>query len=244
MRYLVLSDIHANIEALEAVLAAAGGQYGAVLSLGDLVGYGPNPNEVVTRIRELGPQLALVGNHDLAALGQLDLEMFNPYAREAAEWTAWCLASESRSYLSGIEPSAAGENVELFHASPRDPVWEYMEEGWQGRPNFAAFQAPLAFVGHTHVPRVFVLDESGGVTVGVPGAGETLQLEPGNRYIVNPGGVGQPRDGDPRAAYGIWDSEAATFNFERVPYDVPVTQGKIREAGLPEILAARLPLGH
>lgn len=244
MRYLVLSDIHANLEALEAVLAAAEGKYDAVLSLGDIVGYGANPNEAVSRVRDLEPVRSLVGNHDLVAIDRLDTESFNTHARAAAEWTSPILTPEARSYLEGIAPHDSGEGFELFHASPRDPIWEYMEETWQGSPNFEAFDAPLSFVGHTHVPRVFDEGPDGRVTVRKPAAGETLHLKSDLRYIINPGGVGQPRNGDPRAAYGIWDTDDCTFEFERVPYDVETTQRKIREAGLPEILAARLPHGR
>lgn len=243
MRYLVISDIHANLEALEAVLEAASGDYGAVLSLGDQVGYGPNPNEVVERVQALHPEHSLLGNHDIAALGELDLELFNPFAREAAEWTASQLRPEIRAHLESLEPRSSASAFELFHASPRDPVWEYMEAPWQGPPNFEIMVSDLGMVGHTHVPRIF-RDVHGQVRVVEPDAGEVLALAPGQRLIVNPGGVGQPRDGNPRAAYAIYDSDAQTIEFHRVPYPVDITQQKIRAAGLPRILADRLAVGY
>jgi diadenosine tetraphosphatase ApaH/serine/threonine PP2A family protein phosphatase len=243
VRYLVISDIHANLEALEAVLDAASGEYDAVLSLGDQVGYGPNPNEVIERVLALEPEHSLVGNHDLAALGDLDLALFNPFAREAAEWTARQLRPEFKAQLKALQPQVASNQFELFHASPRDPVWEYMESAWQGPPNFEIMGSDLAMVGHTHVPRIFRASQ-GRVTVFEPDPDEVVPLISGERLIINPGGVGQPRDGDPRASFAIYDVSAQTITFRRVPYEIEVTQRKIHEAGLPQILAERLPLGR
>ncbi|MGI8826279.1 MAG: metallophosphoesterase family protein [Chloroflexota bacterium] len=243
MRYLVLSDVHANLEALEAVLADAPA-YEAVLSLGDLVGYGPNPNECVERVRSLPNLTSLVGNHDLAALGELDLAAFNAYASSSAEWTARRLDSEVRSYLGSLAPSLGCDGAFLAHASPRDPVWEYLETPDQGPANFHRFESALGFVGHTHVPRVFQETSSDEPShVVMPGKDDEIDLGDGVRRIVNPGGVGQPRNGDPRAAYGIWDTEARTFAFRRVPYSFEITQTKIRSAGLPHVLAERLAHG-
>lgn len=239
----MISDIHANLEALEAVLDAASGEYEAVLSLGDQVGYGPNPNEVVERVQALRPKHSILGNHDLAALGELDLELFNPFARQAAEWTASRLWPEIRAHLQGLEPQSSASTFELFHASPRDPVWEYMEAPWQGPPNFEILVSDLALVGHTHVPRVFRATR-GQISVFQPDADDMLAMGAEERLIVNPGGVGQPRDGDPRAAFAIYDSDAETVTFRRVPYAIEVTQRKILGAGLPKILAERLPLGR
>jgi diadenosine tetraphosphatase ApaH/serine/threonine PP2A family protein phosphatase len=246
MRYLVLTDVHANFEALTAVLDDAG-DYDAVLCLGDLIGYGPNPNECVQRVRELPNLTCLVGNHDLAALGGIDLSSFNPFAREAAKWTAEQLAPEVREYLQQLEPARLeGHEFALAHASPRDPIWEYMEAEPQGPPNFKMFQAAVCFVGHTHVPRVFLEMRKGDsvfANIVMPDAGDEMELKNGARKIVNPGGVGQPRNGDPRAAYGIWDTDSDIFTFKRVPYPVEVTQIKIRLAGLPIGLAQRLQFG-
>jgi len=245
MRYLVLTDIHANLEALEAVLEDAG-DYDAVLCLGDLVGYGPNPNECVERVRELPDLTCLAGNHDWAALGKLDLSTFNSEARKAAEWTRDQLRDDVSAFLGELPPKLETEDFALAHGSPRDPIWEYLVVDYQGPPNFEEFSAPFCFVGHTHVPRTFVETKNGSnvhVEVQMPGAGDEVDLADGDRRIVNPGGVGQPRNGDPRAAYGIWDSETGIFTFRRVPYNVSATQKKIQKAGLPGVLGTRLRLG-
>lgn len=250
MKHLVISDVHANLEALEAVLVDAG-DYDAVLCLGDLAGYGPNPNEVVALIRELPSLVALSGNHDLAALGAVDLDLFNPVARVSAEWTAAQLYGKSREYLNTLMPAkrldlqttpSPLEALFLAHASPRDPVWEYMEETWQGPPNFELFEETAALVGHTHVPRVFE-ETQGPSRVIVPREGHSVNLIEGPRRIVNPGGVGQPRDGNPDAAYGVLDDATGLFEFRRIAYQIDKTQEKILRAGLPRQLAQRLALG-
>jgi diadenosine tetraphosphatase ApaH/serine/threonine PP2A family protein phosphatase len=242
MRYLVLSDTHANLEALETVLGDAP-EHDAVIFLGDLVGYGPNPNEVVERIRDIPNLTTLLGNHDWAALGRLDLNTFNPYARAAAEWTMETLTEENTAYLASLEGRLDLPDMTLAHASPRDPIWEYLESPFQGPPNFEAFETRLCLVGHTHVPRVFVETDSEEFSrVFGTTADQELALDDG-RMIVNPGGVGQPRDGDPRAAYGILDTERNVFLFRRVAYPVEETQRKMIEAGLPGALAQRLSYG-
>jgi diadenosine tetraphosphatase ApaH/serine/threonine PP2A family protein phosphatase len=243
MRYLLITDIHANLEALEAVLDDSPA-YDAVVCLGDIVGYGGSPNECVALVRALPGLICLKGNHDLAALGEIDVAEFNDYARTAAVWTGNELSPEAKTWLGHLESWRSLPDWYLAHASPRDPVWEYMESEDQGPPNFSVFQQRLCFVGHTHVPRIFY--ESDGLSrtpVSQPKAGETLQLRQGSRAIVNPGGVGQPRDRDPRAAYGIVDAESAQITFCRVQYPIEVAQRKILEAGLPEPLARRLSIG-
>jgi diadenosine tetraphosphatase ApaH/serine/threonine PP2A family protein phosphatase len=243
MRYLVISDIHANLEALEAVLAAAG-EWDAVICLGDLVGYGPNPNQCVHRVRELPNLTCIIGNHDVAALGRIDLDLFNPYAKFAALWTQREMTTETRAFLESLEQIATIDSVTLVHGSPRDPVWEYLERPSQAPENFARLTTPFCFVGHTHVPRVFTQNpENRHYDVWVPSENETVRLDDGIRRILNPGGVGQPRDGDPRAAFALYDSDAAQFVFRRVPYDIATTQRKMREAGLPSPLAERLAYG-
>jgi diadenosine tetraphosphatase ApaH/serine/threonine PP2A family protein phosphatase len=245
MRFLVFGDVHANLEALEAVLEDSGPMDGAIC-LGDLVGYGPNPNECVERVRALPELTCLVGNHDLAAIGGLDLAMFNDYARVAAEWTSEQLEDGTRAFLGGLESSLGRDEFYLAHASPQDPVWEYLEWPEHGPPNFRAFSQAFCFVGHTHVPRVFVeaANEAKPSQVTHAGDGDALALSDGLRRIVNPGGVGQPRDGDPRAAYGIYDAQSGEFVFKRVSYPLETTQRKIRAAGLPAILAYRLQYGE
>lgn len=240
MPHLILSDIHANLEALEAVLVDAG-PVDNVIFLGDLVGYGPNPNEVVELVRALPDLTALVGNHDLAALGEVDIELFNPVAARAARWTTEQLSAENAQYLASLPPRGVSHDFYLAHASPRDPVWEYLEDGRQGPPNFRLFPNAAALVGHTHVPRIFDEIEAEAPSR-VYGArhGDTIRLQ-GPRRILNPGGVGQPRDGDPRAAYALLEDDR--FTFRRVPYPIEETQRKIEDAGLPHELAARLAYG-
>lgn len=241
-RLLVLSDIHANLEALEAVLADAP-KHDAVLCLGDLVGYGPNPNECVARVRALPHLTVLIGNHDLAALGLTDLDEFNPVARAAAVWTGDALTTENRQYLGALQPTAVTGDYFLAHGSPRDPVWEYLETNSAARQSFKLFSEPVCFVGHTHVPRVLAEGDHGSGLVRPMLAGRHIDVLGRPRLIINPGGVGQPRDGDPRAAYGLWDTESARFTFCRVPYPLEETQRKIIAAGLPAQLAQRLSVG-
>ena len=241
MRYLVLADIHANLEAMDAVLADAP-PFDEVLFLGDLVGYGPNPNEVADRLRSIPRMTAIVGNHDWAALGKLDTAEFNPLARQAAEWTATQMRPDVRAFLDVLEPVTGAHSMVMAHGSPRDPIWEYLESEFQGPASFASFQGPICLVGHTHVPRVFLDQPEGRTLVFDVREGDVLDLSTG-RLIVNPGGVGQPRDGDPRAAYGLLDTDERSFTFYRVQDPVDVTQKKMLEAGLPEPLAARLELG-
>jgi diadenosine tetraphosphatase ApaH/serine/threonine PP2A family protein phosphatase len=243
MRYLVIADIHANLEALEAVLTDAP-PHDATLCLGDIVGYGADPNACVERVRGLPGLICLAGNHDLAGLGRVDLDLFNDYAREAAIWTGKTMTEDVRAFLNGLQPARSEPNWYLAHASPRDPIWEYMEHDFQGPPNFAEFEQPVCFVGHTHVPRVFLLDAAKKrVDVALPRPGSVMRLDNGLRDIVNPGSVGQPRDHDPRAAYGLLDAGAGEFTFRRVSYPIKEAQRKIEDAGLPEALAYRLSIG-
>lgn len=243
MKYLVLSDVHANVEALEAVLNDCG-SFDGVLFLGDLVGYGPNPDECVACLRDLPNVTALIGNHDLAALGRLDLSAFNHQARAAAMWTAARMSDGTREYLRRLSTTAEVGAYLLAHGSPRDPVWEYLETVDQAAASFSVFAGDLCFVGHTHVPRVFTRDagEETHAVRELPACG-TLSLTVGSRFIINPGGVGQPRDGDPRAAYAEWDTVGGAIEFRRVPYPIEATQTKILDAGLPPPLAYRLSAG-
>jgi diadenosine tetraphosphatase ApaH/serine/threonine PP2A family protein phosphatase len=243
MRYLVLSDIHANLEALEAVIAVAGEVDGTIF-LGDLVGYGPNPNECAALLTALPRLTGVIGNHDLAALGGLDLETFNTQARAAAEWTQVEMNGATRDYLQALGQVEEFETYTAVHGSPADPVWEYLESRSQAPASFARFITSVCFNGHTHVPRVFTqTPETKEIDVFVPTPTLTLGLTDGVRRIVNPGSVGQPRDGDPRAAFGTLDATTGEFQFRRVEYDIATTQSKITEAGLPEDLAVRLMHG-
>jgi diadenosine tetraphosphatase ApaH/serine/threonine PP2A family protein phosphatase len=241
MRVAVISDIHANAHALEATLAAVDeAAVDAVWCLGDLVGYGPRPNECVAVVRERA-DVCLVGNHDLGVLGRIDLEDFTPDAARAARWSAERLEPELREWLESLEPQAEVEGAQLFHASARDPVWEYVlgeEAAWA---SLQMTTAPVVLVGHSHVPLALLLRD-GGVAGGIAPGGAEVELADA-RWLLNPGSVGQPRDGDPRAAWLLLDQDAAHAEWRRVEYDVAATQAEIREAGLPEPLAGRLASG-
>jgi len=246
MRYLVISDIHANHVALEAVLEDAESLYDEVWCLGDLIGYGPQPNECVETIRDLGG-LAIAGNHDWAVLGKLDIDHFNRDARHALLWTRSVLTADNQDYLDRLEVSLVEEEVfTLVHGSPRYPVWEYILYPEVAQVNFAHFATPYCLVGHTHSPMVF-LETRGDPKryyVEVPMFNNGPQSLPSVRMILNPGSVGQPRDGDARSAYGILDTETATFDFRRVPYDVEKTQQQMIHLEFAPRLVGRLGLGH
>ncbi len=241
MRYLVISDIHANLVALEAVLQDAPAGWQQIWCLGDVVGYGPNPNECVERLNEYD-HLCLSGNHDWAVLGKLDINYFNNEARTAIRWTQDVLSSENRQYLSALAPLTIVEPFTLVHASPRQPVWEYLLDEVIVAQNMALLQTHYCFAGHTHAPVIFTEMATDDIRAAFPAPGETLQLGE-KRVIINPGSVGQPRDSDPRAAYGILDTEGLTWEYHRVAYDVAETQQRMRQHGLPHRLIARLELG-
>jgi len=243
MQVVVLSDIHANLEALDAVLAHAG-SWDELWFLGDIVGYGPDPTACIRRLRDAAPAFWLAGNHDLAALGTLDISQFNPEARRSAEWTAERLDDEDRSILEALMPAAQppGMGVALVHGSPRHPVWEYILNAVTAAENFPHFDVGLCLFGHTHVPVAYEEGVDGALRLALAPGGP-LRLEVGSRYLVNPGSVGQPRDGDPRASYARFDAGARTIALHRVPYDIRATQAKILAAGLPERLAGRLDFG-
>jgi len=244
MKYLVLSDIHANLEALDAVLAAAGG-YDHALVLGDLVGYGANPDEVIDRIRALPSATLIRGNHDKVATGLDSVEGFNHLARYAIQWTAARLAPENRDWLAALPagPTAIDQLVEICHGSPFDED-VYIFDDLDGRRAFNVMTRPLCLFGHTHVPAAFRFD--GEMTAIGPPRGDRFRvtLDEGATYLVNCGAVGQPRDGDPRAAFGILDVAARSLTVMRVQYDLAAAQAKIIEAGLPDVLAQRLAIGR
>ena len=208
--------------------------------LGDLVGYGPRPNPCCVAV-ERRASLCLAGNHDLGVLGTLDLSEFTGDAVTAARWTRGVLAEGSRAFLESLQPQGRREGVELFHASPRDPVWDYVLSAEAAGAAFEFTEAPLVLVGHSHVPLAITLDD-GVLDGGVAPAGTQTQLGSGRR-LLNPGSVGQPRDGDPRAAWLLLDAEAGHASFRRVEYDVSRTQAELRERGLPDALAERLAHG-
>lgn len=241
MRYLVISDIHANLVALEAVLQDAQDEWDHVWCLGDIVGYGPDPNGCVELLRQYDP-LSLSGNHDWAVLGKLDVNSFNGDARLAIRWTQDALSEENRQYLAELPPLIVVEPFTLAHGSPRQPVWEYLLDESSAAQNFAYLETLYCFVGHTHTPVIFTETNPGRCRASFPIYDEPLALGE-QRLIINPGSVGQPRDSDPRAAYGILDSSAMTWEPRRVKYDVAETQERMRLHGMPYRLIARLELG-
>ena len=247
MRYLVLSDIHANLEALDACLAdAAPRRAGFVLVLGDIVGYGPNPNEVVERVRALDPVAVVRGNHDKVASGLETADGFNVVARAAAYWTLDHLAPGNRAWVANLPPGPVQVDhlVEICHGSPFDED-AYVFDELDAVRALRSSKRRLCLFGHTHYPTIF--SQSGTRLDAVVRSRQTewtLALEPSAKYLLNPGSIGQPRDGDPRAAYAVVDSEAETVELVRVEYPVEMTQGKIVEAGLPQVLADRLTAGR
>jgi diadenosine tetraphosphatase ApaH/serine/threonine PP2A family protein phosphatase len=242
MCILVISDIHSNYPALQAVL----GQAGAVdetWCLGDLIGYGPDPNMVVEELRGLPNLTCMLGNHDVAVLGRMELAAFNGDARRSLSWTSTVLTADNMDFLRSLPQAAkvCGE-VTLAHGSPRDPIWEYILNTLSARLNFDHFGTPYCFVGHSHIQSMFQLDEKNDrISMGLTRVDHSLALKP--RGILNPGSVGQPRDRDPRAAYAIYDSASHTWEAHRVSYDIPSVQERIRQAGLPEKHAVRLAEG-
>jgi diadenosine tetraphosphatase ApaH/serine/threonine PP2A family protein phosphatase len=242
MRVAVISDIHGNLHALEAVLAAIDADPpDAVWCLGDVVGYGPRPNECCDLVRRRAT-VSLCGNHDLAVGGGIDLAEFSGDAAVAATWTRRVLEDEHLAWLNELQPRAQVDGVGLFHGSARDPVWEYVLSDEAALATIVLAPHPLALVGHSHVALQVALHESS-LEGGLAPAGTRVELADANR-LLNPGSVGQPRDGDPRAAYLVLDLAARTASFGRVEYDVERTQSEIRAAGLPDVLAARLAFGQ
>lgn len=239
MRVAVLSDIHANVPALDAVLAALA-PYDAIWVLGDTVGYGPQPDEVIARLRRERAR-GVQGNHDAAAIGKIESDAFNDDARAAVAWTAERIGASARRWLAARPERMTELDFTLVHGSPRDPLWEYLFTVPVARRSFAAFDTPHCLVGHTHVQLVF-REQDGHVEALSPSHGSILELDE-RRTILNPGGVGQPRDGDPRACAMTLDTDAMTVEWHRIEYDIALVQERMREAALPPRLASRLTHG-
>ncbi len=242
MRIAVLSDIHSNLVALDAVLGAIG-SVDAVWQLGDVVGYGPEPDAVVERLRSVGAS-GVRGNHDAAALGGNEIEWFNPDARAAIEWTRDRIGDGTREWLAALPEAYREGTFLLAHGSPRDPTWEYVTNAAVARANLSVVAGEGAVVGlhgHTHVPIAF-RDDDGRVETIAPSDGSSIPVD-GRAMLLNPGSVGQPRDGDPAASWLALDTDAGTATWHRVGYDVARVQAAVREAGLPARLADRLAFG-
>lgn len=239
MRVAVVSDIHANLVALDAVLAAIG-SVDAVWQLGDVVGYGPAPDEVVERLSGIGA-VGVAGNHDLAALGGTEIDWFNPDAKAAMEWTRGRIGEPARTWLAALPRSVEIEGMTLVHGSPRDPVWEYITSLPVARANLAALETAIGLHGHTHLPMAWA-DRDGRIEAISPGPGSTFRLD-GRPALLNPGSVGQPRDGDPSASWLEIDTGAGLATWRRVGYDVKSVRAAMLDAGLPARLADRLRAG-
>ena len=244
MKYLVISDIHANLEALEATLASAP-SHDATLVLGDLVGYGADPNAVIERVRALPGATIIRGNHDKVGAGIEDVEAFNHLAKQAIAWTATALTPANRTWLAALPagPISIDPLVQICHGSPFDED-AYIFDDLDARRALLVTERPLCLFGHTHVPAVYLFDNDLR-HLGPPRGKEfSVPMQGKARYLVNCGAVGQPRDGDPRAAFGVLDTADRTLTVLRVPYDVAAAQSKIVTAGLPEVLAQRLAIGR
>jgi diadenosine tetraphosphatase ApaH/serine/threonine PP2A family protein phosphatase len=239
MRVAVLSDIHSNLVALDAVLAHAG-SVDAIWHLGDVVGYGPDPDGVVARLAALGA-IGVRGNHDAAALGGREIEWFNPDARAAAAWTRDAIDDATRAWLEAQPVRREIETMTLVHGSPRDPLREYIVTLGVALDNLALLTTPYGLHGHTHVPIAFV-DAGDDVEVVAPADGGRMVLD-ARTSLLNPGSVGQPRDGDPRASYLLLEPGSGAVTWHRVAYDIDRVQAAIRAAGLPRRLADRLAIG-
>lgn len=244
MRAVVLADVHANLISLDAVLADARshGEFDELWILGDIVGYGPRPNECVSRLKEFRHR-ALAGNHDRAATGVITTKEFNPHAAAAAAWTADNLLPETVDYLAALPDTVQAEDFTLVHGSLRDPIWEYVFTVEVAAAHLELQTTTYSMVGHTHIPTVVEEQKADLPTLRRLSAGERVRLKAA-RLILNPGSSGQSRDGDPRASYAILDLQARTFTHHRVEYDVGKTQQQMREADLPRYLIDRLALGR
>jgi diadenosine tetraphosphatase ApaH/serine/threonine PP2A family protein phosphatase len=239
MRIAVLSDIHSNLVALDAVLGHVGA-VDAIWHLGDIVGYGPDPDGVVDRLATLGA-IGVRGNHDAAATGGAEIDWFNPDARRAMEWTRAAISATTVAWLAALPESLVEDDWTLVHGSPRDPIWEYVTSTPVARASLAALTTPFGLHGHTHLPIVWV-EEDGRVDAISPADGSSFRLA-GRRALLNPGSVGQPRDGDPAASCLVLDTDRGLATWHRVRYDIGAVQRAMRERGLPARLVDRLSLG-
>jgi diadenosine tetraphosphatase ApaH/serine/threonine PP2A family protein phosphatase len=246
VRYLIVSDLHANLQALEAVVRHAAGRYDRAVCCGDLIGYGADPNPVVDWVRG-HCDTVVRGNHDRACTGQEDLEWFNPVARAAALWTLDKLSGENAEYVRNLPKGPAFvDGFELLHGSPYDED-DYVVAPDDAAEAFAYLESRVAFFGHTHLQGGFIWNRARVETISPTALDidrQLMDIEPDEGYLINPGSVGQPRDGDPRAAYALYNTEAGVLSYCRVEYDVESGQRKIRDGGLPPFLAERLSVGR
>lgn len=240
MRTIVLADIHANLTALEAVIADAG-SFDRVFCMGDIVGYGPDPDACISLIRGLPNLHVVMGNHDAAICGLIEVGNFNPDARRALEIQRKLISPQNFEWLELLEVEKQVDEQLLVHGSPRNPIWEYMLSSLTALENFEIFSSPVCLLGHTHVPSIFELQISGGIRLLLPTKGDLWSSK--NRFLLNPGSVGQPRDNDPRAAYLIFDDTDRSWQFHRVRYAITRVQERMRALGLPARHIERLEKG-
>jgi diadenosine tetraphosphatase ApaH/serine/threonine PP2A family protein phosphatase len=243
MRYAILADIHANLAAFTAVLVDIEhrGEAEEIWCLGDIVGYGPDPHQCIKLLRQTN-HICVAGNHDWAAISKIGTSEFNPEAATACHWTAQQLTLEDIQYLKDLPQVIQKDDFTLVHGSPREPIWEYLLSISTATENFAHFKSQFCLVGHSHVPLVFKYSGTGTCSFSQFTTNLGLSLAK-NRLIINPGAVGQPRDGDPRASYAIYDSKAKQVRLYRVPYDIGTTQARMAKYNLPMRLIARLSYG-
>lgn len=241
MKALIISDIHANLTALDAVLEHAR-DFDAVWCLGDVIGYGPDPNECIARIRSLPNLACLLGNHDAAVIGNIDIASFNIEARISVGWTQSVILDEAQEFLKDLPSKIEVEGQTLAHGSPRHPIWEYLLDTPTIAENFDFFDTPYCFVGHTHLPVIYQLDDEHQLPDHViPESFNPIQLVP--RAIINPGSVGQPRDRNPLSSYLIFDTETHSLENRRAVYDIKDVQARMRDAKLPQRHINRLEIG-
>ena len=247
MLWGVFSDVHSNLDALDAVLDALRKQgVKGYVCCGDVVGYGPQPNEVAERIASLKPLHVVSGNHDLAVIGKMDVTWFNDYAQAAALWTREVLSPPARKFLESLPARDVADEFMVAHGSPRNPAEEYLLTRQQFLDNASLVRVSPCFVGHSHVTWCFLRDANSmlGTRAIVVRDGQTVTVPAGVACIINPGSVGQPRDHDNRASCGVYDDEKRVFRLLRVPYDIPEVQKKMRAVALPELLVLRLSYGQ
>lgn len=244
MKYAIFADIHSNLEALNVVLEYyTQEKVDKYLCCGDIVGYGPNPNECIERIRQLNP-IVVAGNHDLASVGLKDISWFNEYAQAAIFWTREKLTLENISYLKSLPQTYQDENLTLVHGSPRDPIDEYILNLRQARENLNFFSTQVCFIGHSHKPFFYQQNTQGEETYGNFFQKNPVILTPGTKTIINVGSVGQPRNGDPRVACAIYDLEKKEVHSARFEYNILPVQQKMLQANLPSFLIQRLSYGY
>ena len=245
MKIAILSDIHSNLEAFEAVLfEIEKRKIKKIWHLGDIVGYGPNPNECIELIKKK-KIISLAGNHDLAVVGKISTFNFNPYATQAIKINSQEITEKNKKFLESLPLNLKlKENIILAHGSIRDPIWEYLLEIYQAEENFSLFQEKVLFVGHSHVPMVFEKRKDKIYQFRFPPDKAFLKFEKDSRYIINPGGVGQPRDYNPKASFVIFDDEFLTLEYHRIEYNYQKTQEKMRRKNFPQFLIDRLAIGY